>query len=257
MVFLRTGTVVIFAEVAEVALALLADNGPSALSPAEQQSHIALWALLKSPLLLSCDVRSLSNSTLAMLLNQGMLDIVDDPLAQQAKRIRTAVGTETPQKLTFDSCPPDGTPPLLRQQWAFGLEGQIESKAYPSHAVTLSDCGEAASRLQLCATDPELAQPPGCTNTTCPSANVFNLTVENARKGSMQVEPAHAIKNAFNGQCMEGMLGPGRSSVRTNPCAVDNVKQQWSLHDDGTLRASNKLTDQCLTVPTVRLPEGY
>ena len=88
MVFLRTGTVVIFAEVAEVALALLADNGASALSPAEQQSHIALWALLKSPLLLSCDVRSLSNSTLAMLLNQGMLDIADDPLAQQAKRIR-------------------------------------------------------------------------------------------------------------------------------------------------------------------------
>ena len=35
-------------------------NGPSALTLAETKAHIALWAILKSPLLLSCDVRSLS-----------------------------------------------------------------------------------------------------------------------------------------------------------------------------------------------------
>ena len=219
----------------------LADNGPSSLSPAEQRSHIALWAVLKSPLLLSCDVRSLSNDVLAMLLNKGMLEIFDDPLAQQAKRIRTAAGTETPQQLTFDACPPEGTPPLPRQQWIFATGGQIESKAYPGRAVTLSNCGETSSRLQLCATDPELPQPPGpgCTNTSCPAANTFNVKTETTRK---------TIKNGLNAQCMEGMLGPQRSFVQTSPCASDNIKQQWTLHDDGTLRASNNLTDQCLTV---------
>ena len=240
--------VAIVAQITQIALALLADNGPSALSPAEQQSHIALWAVLKSPLLLSCDVRSLADDTLAMLTSKGMLAIFDDPLAQQAKRIRTAAGTQTPQQLTFDACPPDGTPPLQRQQWMFGTGGQIESKAYPGRAVTLSNCGEARSRLQLCATDPELPQPqgPGCTNTTCPSANVFNVKITGAQKRSSQT-----IKNELDGRCMEGMLGPQRSFVQTSPCDTDNIKQQWSLHDDGTLRASNNLTDQCLTVSTL------
>jgi hypothetical protein len=235
--------------VADIALALLADNGPSALSPAERQSHIALWSVLKSPLLLSCDVHSLPDDTLELLLSKGMLDIFDDPLAQQAKRIRTAAGTETPQQLTFDACPPPGTPPLLRQQWSFGTGGQIKSKAYPGRAVTLSDCGETSSRLQLCAIDPDLPQPqgPGCTNTTCPSANVFNVKIDHAHK---------AIKNELDGQCMEGMLGPQRSFVQTSPCATDNIKQQWSLHGDGTLRSSNNRTDQCLTVPTAHLYLG-
>jgi alpha-galactosidase len=59
------------------------DNGPSALSPAEERTHIALWAILKSPLLLSCDVRSLSEETLGLLLNKDMLQIFDDPAARQ------------------------------------------------------------------------------------------------------------------------------------------------------------------------------
>lgn len=174
-----------------------------------------------------------------MLLSKDMLEIFDDPLAQQAKRIRTAAGAETPAALSFDACPPKGTPPLLRQQWVLGKGGHIESKAYPGRTVTLNNCGQGGSRLQLCATDPEQPQPPnGCSNTTCPSANAFTLPT-----GSGQ-----AITNKFNGQCMEGMLGPQNSFVQTSPCAANNIKQQWTMHDDGTLRASNNLTDQCLTV---------
>jgi hypothetical protein len=41
-----------------------------------------------------------------MLLSKNMLEIFDDPLAQQAKRIRTAAGAETPAALSFDACPP-------------------------------------------------------------------------------------------------------------------------------------------------------
>lgn len=190
-------------------------------------------------MLLSCDVRSLSGETLAMLLSKGMLEIFDDPLAQQAKRIRTAAGTQTPAELSFDACPPNGIPALLRQQWVLGNGGQIESKAYPGRAVTLSNCGQGGTRLQLCSTDPELPQPPnGCSNTTCPIANAFTLPTGTAR----------AIKNKLNGECMEGMLGPQNSFVQTSPCAANNIKQQWTMHADGTLRASNNLTDQCLTV---------
>ena len=45
-------------------------RGPSALTPAETRAHVALWAVLKSPMLLSCDVRSLGAETLALLKNE-------------------------------------------------------------------------------------------------------------------------------------------------------------------------------------------
>lgn len=90
--------------------------GPSSLTPAGVRSHIALWAVLKSPLLLSCDVGSLSEETLALLKSTEMLSIFNDPLAQQARRLHTSAGSEIPQQITFDSCG-TGEAPLTRQLW--------------------------------------------------------------------------------------------------------------------------------------------
>lgn len=61
-------------------------QGRSALSSAETRAHLALWAVLKSPFLLSCDVRSLDGPTMKLLTNAHMLTILDDPLARQAVR---------------------------------------------------------------------------------------------------------------------------------------------------------------------------
>ena len=40
---------------------------------------------------------------------------------------------------------------------------------------------------------------------------------------------------------------PADSSIVTNPCDPTNVKQLWAQHKDGTLRASDNYTEQCLT----------
>jgi hypothetical protein len=88
------------------------DNGPSALSPAEERTHIALWAILKSPLLLSCDVRSLSEETLGLLLNKDMLQIFDDPAARQVaddsslnmQCLHAAIRSICPDKLGSSAC---------------------------------------------------------------------------------------------------------------------------------------------------------
>lgn len=161
-------------------------NGPSALSPDETKSHIALWAILKSPMLLSCDIRILPDETLALLTNTEMLAIFNDPLAQQAKQVRTSSGAQYPSGLTFETCPAKGEQPLPRQTWAFntdtGVGGEIVSKAFdfPNRAVTIANCGnDADSRLVLCSTDANKApQPPGpnCANTTCPLATQFNVS---------------------------------------------------------------------------------
>ena len=196
---------------------------PPGLTQAEQQAHIALWAVLKSPMLLSCDVRSLSSDTLALLTNDHMLAIFKDPLAEQARRIRTATGSRTPSRLTFETCPRHGQAPLKRQQWRLA-SGKIISED-TKRVVTLTNCGYAGSggrrnsRLVLCSDDPGAPQPPGpaCRNTSCPTANAFNVS-----SGHLLSQP---VVNTLNGRCMEGMLGPGRSSVSTNLCTAGNVKQ--------------------------------
>jgi len=56
------------------------------LTPDEQYTHISLWSMLASPLLIGCDVNQLDNFTLNLLTNTEVLDINQDVLGKQAKR---------------------------------------------------------------------------------------------------------------------------------------------------------------------------
>jgi alpha-galactosidase len=60
---------------------------PSRLSPNEQYTHISLWCLLCSPLLIGCDMTKLDDFTLGLLTNDEVLDVSQDPLGHQAGRI--------------------------------------------------------------------------------------------------------------------------------------------------------------------------
>lgn len=62
--------------------------GNGGMSHDQYQSHFALWAALKSPLLIGCDLTNVSNSTLKILGNEEMIAINQDPLGVQADRIR-------------------------------------------------------------------------------------------------------------------------------------------------------------------------
>ena len=53
------------------------------LTPDEQYTHISLWAILASPMLLGCDMALLDEFTLSLLCNHEVLDINQDPLGIQ------------------------------------------------------------------------------------------------------------------------------------------------------------------------------
>ncbi|NVO20690.1 MAG: NPCBM/NEW2 domain-containing protein [Bacteroidetes bacterium] len=63
------------------------DLHPTRLSPYEQYTHISLWALLASPLLIGCDMTQLDDFTFNLLSNDEVIDINQDPLGKQASRI--------------------------------------------------------------------------------------------------------------------------------------------------------------------------
>ena len=60
---------------------------PTRLTPSEQYTHISLWCLLCSPLLIGCDMTKLDDFTLNLLTNDEVLDVSQDPLGRQAARI--------------------------------------------------------------------------------------------------------------------------------------------------------------------------
>ncbi|MBP7372526.1 MAG: putative Ig domain-containing protein [Opitutaceae bacterium] len=59
------------------------------LTPAEQYTHISLWCLLASPLLIGCDLERLDAFTLNLLTNDEVLAVNQDALGQQGRRIAT------------------------------------------------------------------------------------------------------------------------------------------------------------------------
>src|SRR2546426_5389012 len=56
------------------------------LTPNEQITHITLWSLLAAPLLIGCDLTQLDTFTHALLTNDEVLDVNQDPLGKAAIR---------------------------------------------------------------------------------------------------------------------------------------------------------------------------
>ena len=64
----------------------------SRLTPDEQYTHISLWCLLSSPLLIGCPIEQMDEFTKNLLTNDEVLDVNQDPLGNQAKRITNESG---------------------------------------------------------------------------------------------------------------------------------------------------------------------
>jgi alpha-galactosidase len=67
---------------------------PTRLTPNEQYTQISLWCLLSSPLLIGCDLTQLNDFTLSLLTNDEVLDVNQDPLGKQARRVTQAEDLE-------------------------------------------------------------------------------------------------------------------------------------------------------------------
>ena len=61
---------------------------PTFLTPAEQYTHVTLWAMIGSPLLVGCDLANLDAFTRNLLVNDEVIAISQDRLGNVARRIR-------------------------------------------------------------------------------------------------------------------------------------------------------------------------
>jgi alpha-galactosidase len=61
--------------------------GNGGMTTEEYQSHFSLWALVKSPLLIGCDVSKMTANTATILMNQEVINLSQDQLGVQGHRV--------------------------------------------------------------------------------------------------------------------------------------------------------------------------
>jgi len=48
----------------------------------EERTHFALWTYLRAPLIIGCDLESITNETISILTNKNLIAINQDSLGQ-------------------------------------------------------------------------------------------------------------------------------------------------------------------------------
>ena len=61
--------------------------GNGGMSSTEYETHMSLWCLMKAPLLIGCDVRTMDDDTLRILSNPEVIAINQDDLGVQGKKL--------------------------------------------------------------------------------------------------------------------------------------------------------------------------
>lgn len=58
--------------------------GNHGLTHAEERTHFALWSIVKAPLIIGCDLNTVSEESLAILKNKNLIAVNQDPMGKQA-----------------------------------------------------------------------------------------------------------------------------------------------------------------------------
>jgi alpha-galactosidase len=104
---------------------------PCDLTPSEQYTHISLWCLLDSPLLIGCDMSHLDEFTRGLLSNDEVLEVNQDQLGRQATRVTKSGEHEVWAKEMVDGSKAvglfnrGGEPAKVEVKWSdLGLAGR-------------------------------------------------------------------------------------------------------------------------------------
>jgi len=113
--------------------------GNGGMTTDEYTTHFSLWALMKSPLLIGCDVTNMSTATVNILTNDEVIAVSQDKLGKQGHVVSSSFEATSPldaQNVIVDTCnPSDNT-----QQWTIS-GGKISVKS-DGRCLDIDQCNE-------------------------------------------------------------------------------------------------------------------
>jgi len=71
--------------------------GNGGMTYEEYRGHFSIWALMKAPLLIGCDVRNMTAETFEILSNKEVIAVNQDPLGVQGRKIQVNGGNDCQQ----------------------------------------------------------------------------------------------------------------------------------------------------------------
>jgi hypothetical protein len=211
-----------------------ADNlaiGTGGMSTIEYRTHMTMWSVMKSPLIIGCDLASISGTDLKMLTNPEVVSVSQDPLGIQAHRIWSA-GAATLTRIVWSGADERATNPSIEirscdksdplQQWHIAHNGSI----------VLGSTGECIE--QDCSSqvkNKNLSRAVGigqCGRSFC------ELNQHWKYQTSSWPEPTRfRIISIVSGQCLT-LQPEGRHEVMAAPCTPALQAFQTWLRDDKT-----------------------
>jgi len=197
----------------------------------EYRAHFSLWCLVKSPLLIGCDVTKMSNETFFILSNTEAIAINQDALGVQGHRVKQIPipGTEIvvspngPTSLVVQPCKPGST----YQQYSVDADSKIRMKAN-GWCVDVENCD---------------INPLGSTVSVFPCHGL-----EGRKKTKVGVDckglnqewtiNGTSIINKWNHHCLDIKTDRSPNYVQTVLC-LGSASQKWSLNADATIRTQD------------------
>jgi len=202
----------------------------------EYKAHFSLWSLIKAPLIIGCDIRSMSDETKEILMNEEVIAINQDDLGIAGRR----VWSDTKNLMQVDSVVSKCGAKGMDQSWYFDKSGRIVN-TQTNECLTIHLCNplnEARVIMGSCDTEKNLK------STFCDKADKWTLNSDGT------------ITSQLNGKCLDVNMGKyAQFSGRRVEMFTCNggQNQKWTLNEDGTL--VNEWQSQCLS-PDIEAPVG-
>ena len=119
-------------------LVLVLRIGDGGMTDLEYVTYFSLWSISKSPLLIGCDIRKMSNATRTTYSNPEVIAINQDSLGVQGRRIAVSSSTASNQWSSIVMRPCSSLPTIFsRQQWKYNSEDQTIRSTLDDRCLTI------------------------------------------------------------------------------------------------------------------------
>jgi hypothetical protein len=196
--------------------------GNGGMTQTEYISHFSLWCLAKAPLLIGCDITSMTTETFSILTNSEVIAVSQDKLGKEGHKVFSSSSGSGSANVQVSACDP--TKPT--QHWRLEADKTIRHVA-TGLCLDIYNCQTAdgtAIDIFNCH--------PNDTNSCAHSTN--QLWNYNSDK---------SITSVMDSKCLDiyNFNGP---SVETWTCN-GGPNQQWTFGSDGTLKSGE---NTCLDI---------
>ncbi|UJR12125.1 hypothetical protein I4U23_016302 [Adineta vaga] len=203
--------------------------GNNGMTDGEYMTHFGLWSISKAPLLIGCDVRNMSSTTLSILSNPEVIAVNQDPLGVQGRKVAFSSSRlpNTTTNVVNTDCSINIDP--KRRQWVYNHDDGSIRSLFNGQCLSIQDCNPGGG-ANIVVSDCRVNDP----QAPCQGRNqqwILSQFVEN-------------LVSRLNILCLALFHHKGPHLV-ADGCDIQS-DQAWIFHlSDGTIR--NKYDGKCLT----------